>query len=221
MSRSPSRPPQGSVRSELAVALASCRGAFIGIGLISAMSNVLMLTGAMFMLEIYDRVLPSRSVPTLVGLATLAAGLYAAQGILDLIRTRILVRIGSALDDTLSGRVYDTILKLPLLIGFQKDGLQPLRDLDSVRSFLSGPGPVALYDLPWMPVFIAVCYFFHPWIGFAALGGAILLIALTLLTEALTRAPSQQVALDAVTRNGLAEASRRNAEALVAMGMVG
>ncbi len=221
MSRSPSRPPQGSARSELAVALASCRGAFLGIGLISAMSNVLMLTGAMFMLEIYDRVLPSRSVPTLVGLATLAAGLYAAQGILDLIRTRILVRIGSALDETLSGRVYDTILKLPLLIGFQKDGLQPLRDLDSVRSFLSGPGPIALCDLPWMPVFIAVCYFFHPWIGLAALGGAILLIILTLLTEALTRAPSQQVALNAVTRNGLAEASRRNAEALVAMGMVG
>src|SRR6266571_2055105 len=214
MSRSPSRPPQGSARSELAVALASCRGAFIGIGLISAMSNVLMLTGAMFMLEIYDRVLPSRSVATLVGLATLAGGLYAAQGILDLIRGRVLVRIGSALDETLSGRVYDIILKLPLLIGFQKDGLQPLRDLDSVRSFLSGPGPVALYDLPWMPVFIAVCYFFHPWIGLAALGGAILLIILTLLTEALTRAPSQQAALDAGTRNGLAEA-------LVAMGMVG
>src|SRR5881227_1954716 len=150
MSRSPSRPPQGSVRSELAVALASCRGAFIGIGLISAMSNVLMLTGAMFMLEIYDRVLPSRSVPTLVGLATLAGGLYAAQGILDLIRSRILVRIGGALDETLSGRIYRSILKLPLLIGYQRDGLQPLRDLDSVRSFLSGPGPVALYDcLGW------------------------------------------------------------------------
>src|SRR5438046_2705085 len=130
MSPSSSRSPQGSLRSELAAALASCRGAFVGIGLISGMSNVLMLTGALFMLEIYDRVLPSRSVPTLVGLATLAAGLYVAQGILDLIRTRILVRIGSALDETLSGRVYDTILKLPLLIGFQKDGLQPLRDLD-------------------------------------------------------------------------------------------
>ncbi len=221
MSQSKSRSPPSSSRSELGSALASCRGAFVGIGLISAMSNVLMLTGALFMLEIYDRVLPSRSVPTLVGLATLAAGLYAAQGILDLIRTRILVRIGSALDETLSGRVYDTILKLPLLIGFQKDGLQPLRDLDCVRSFLSGLGPVALYDLPWMPVFIAVCYFFHPWIGLAALGGAILLIILTLLTEALTRAPSQEATLDAVTRNGLAEASRRNAEALVAMGMVG
>src|SRR6202158_308685 len=173
MSRSPLRSPHGSARSELAVALSSCRGAFIGIGLISAMSNVLMLTGAMFMLEIYDRVLPSRSVPTLVGLATLAGGLYAAQGILDLIRGRILVRIGAALDEPLSGRIYNSILRLPLLIGYQKDGLQPLRDLDSVRSFLSGPGPISLYDLPWMPVFIAVCYFFHPWIGLSALGGGL------------------------------------------------
>src|SRR5713101_7461579 len=126
-------------RSELAAALASCRGAFFATALLSGMSNVLMLTGAMFMLEIYDRVLPSRSVATLVGLATLAGGLYAAQGILDLIRGRVLVRIGSALDETLSGRIYNSILRLPLLIGYQKDGLQPLRDLDSVRSFLSGP----------------------------------------------------------------------------------
>jgi PrtD family type I secretion system ABC transporter len=221
MSRSPSRSPHGSARSELAVALSSCRGAFIGIGLISAMSNVLMLTGALFMLEIYDRVLPSRSVATLVGLATLAGGLYAAQGILDLIRGRILVRIGGALDETLSGRIYNSILRLPLLIGYQKDGLQPLRDLDSVRSFLSGPGPISLYDLPWMPVFIAVCYFFHPWIGLTALGGGIVLVVLTLLTELLTRRPTAEAAFLAATRNGLAESSRRNAEALVAMGMVG
>src|SRR5207245_2984296 len=106
-------------------------------------------------------------VATLVGLATLAGGLYAAQGILDLIRGRVLVRIGSALDEILSGRIYNSILRLPLLIGYQKDGLQPLRDLDSVRSFLSGPGPISLYDLPWMSVFIAVWYFFHPWFGLA------------------------------------------------------
>jgi PrtD family type I secretion system ABC transporter len=221
MPRSPSRSSQPAARSELAAALSSCRDAFIGIGLISAMSNLLMLTGAMFMLEIYDRVLPSRSVPTLVGLATLAAGLYAAQGILDLIRGRILVRIGGALDETLSGRIYDTILKLPLLIGYQRDGLQPLRDLDSVRSFLSSPGPISLYDLPWMPVFLGVCYFFHPWIGLTALGGAVVLVLLTLLTEFLTRAPTAEAALLAATRNGLAESGRRNAEALVAMGMVG
>src|SRR6202521_2318196 len=146
MSRSPSRSPQGSARSELAVALSSCRGAFIGIGLISAMSNVLMLTGALFMLEIYDRVLPSRSVPTLVGLATLAGGLYVAQGILDLIRGRILVRIGTSLDEALNARVFETIVRLPLLVGGRNEGLQPLRDLDNVRSFLSSMGPGAFFD---------------------------------------------------------------------------
>src|SRR4051794_32052214 len=99
------RPPR---RSELSEALAACRGAFISIGLMSGMSNILMLTGAIFMMEVYDRVLPSRSVPTLIGLVMLAAGLFVAQGLLDLIRSRIQVRIGGRLDETLSGRVYDT-----------------------------------------------------------------------------------------------------------------
>src|SRR5438270_2547580 len=108
--------------AELAAALASCRGAFVATGLISGMSNILMLTGAMFMLEIYDRVLPSRSVPTLVGIAMLAAGLFAAQGVLDLIRSRVLVRIGSALDEDVSGRVFDAILRLPMKVGKHSDG---------------------------------------------------------------------------------------------------
>ena len=164
----PPRQVKGSIypeHSELAAAFASCRGALIATGLISGMSNVLMLTGAMFMLEIYDRVLPSRSVPTLVGIAILAGGLYVAQGILDLIRSRLLVRIGSALDEAISGRVFDAILRLPMKVAKVNDGLQPLRDLDSVRSFLSGLGPIALFDLPWLPFYIGVCYLLHPWLG--------------------------------------------------------
>ena len=164
--RQPSRRPQQ--RSELAEALAACRGAFISIGLMAGMSNILMLTGAFFMLEVYDRVLPSRSIPTLVGLVILAGGLYTAQGLLDLIRGRILVRIGGRLDEALSGRVYETIVRLPLKVGNRNDGLQPLRDLDSVRSFLSGSGPNALFDLPWLPVYLVICFLFHPYIGLAA-----------------------------------------------------
>ena len=141
-------------RSELSAALASCRGAFFGTALISGMSNILTLAGAMFMLEIYDRVLPSRSMPTLVGLVILVAGLFAALGILDAIRGRILARIGGALDETLSGRVYDTLVRLPLLAGNRGDGLQPLRDLDAIRSYLSSLGPVALFDLPWIPLYL-------------------------------------------------------------------
>ncbi len=219
MQRNPSDRNQHPVRSELAEALAACRGAFYGTALISGMSNILMLTGAMFMLEIYDRVLPSRSMPTLVGLLVLAAALFAALGILDAIRGRILVRIGSALDETLSGRVYDTLMRLPLKVGARSDGTQPLRDLDSIRSFLSGLGPVALFDLPWIPLYLAICFAFHPLIGLTALAGAIILIVLTLLAEILMRAPTKAATEAAVLRNGLAEASRRNAEALVAMGM--
>ena len=106
-------------------------------------------------------------------------------------------------------------------IGARSDGTQPLRDLDAVRSYLSGLGPVALFDLPWIPLYLAICFAFHPLIGFAALAGAIILIVLTLLTEILMRAPARAATEAAVARNGLAEASRRNAEALVAMGMAG
>jgi len=217
---SPAAARSPSARSELGAALASCRGAFIAIGLVSGLSNVLMLTGAMFMLEIYDRVLPSRSVPTLIGIAILAGGLYAAQGMLDLIRSRVMVRIGSALDEDVSGRVFDTILRLPMKVGRLSDGLQPLRDLDTVRSFLSGLGPIALFDLPWLPLYIGVCYLLHPWLGYTALGGAIILIALTLLTEALTRRPTKTASSFASSRSELAQAGHRNAEAIVAMGMV-
>ena len=211
---------KASPRSELAAALASCRGAFIGTALISGMSNVLMLTGAMFMLEVYDRVIPSRSMPTLVGLGILAAGLFAALGILDGIRGRILSRVGGVLDETLSGRVYDTLVRLPLRAGIRSDGAQPLRDLDAIRSYLSSLGPVALFDLPWIPLYLAICFAFHPLIGYTALGGAIVLIALTLATDVLIRAPTRAATAAAAVRNSLAETSRRNAEALTAMGMV-
>jgi len=206
-------------RSELSDALAACRGAFVAIGLMSGMINILMLTGAIFMLEIYDRVLPSRSVPTLVGLVILAAGLFAAQGLLDMIRGRMLVRIGSRLDEALSGRVYEAIVRLPLKVGHRNDGLQPMRDLDSVRSFLSGLGPTALFDLPWLPIYLIICFLFHPYIGLAALFGAIVLAVLTIMTEVKTREPTLAATKFAVARSTLAEASRRNAEVLTAMGM--
>jgi ATP-binding cassette subfamily C protein len=110
---------------------------------------------------------------------------------------------------------------LPTKVGSTGDSLQPLRDLDSVRSFLSGLGPIALFDLPWLPLYLGICYVLHPWIGLTALGGAIILIALTLLTEVLTRQPIKLAASFATSRNELAQTSHRNAEAIVAMGMVG
>jgi PrtD family type I secretion system ABC transporter len=211
----------GVRRSELGDALRTCRKAFIGVGIMSCAINVLYLTGSIFMLEIYDRVLPSRSVPTLIGLGILAGGMYFAQGILDLIRGRILGRIGTALDEALNRRVFDTMVRLPLVMGARNEGLQPLRDLDAVRSFLSGMGPGAFFDLPWLPFYLAICFAFHFMIGLTALVGAIILVGLTLVTEYLSRAPAREATGLGGRRNDLAATSRRNAEVLVAMGMSG
>jgi ATP-binding cassette, subfamily C, bacterial PrsD len=213
--------PGSTVSQELSGALRSCRNAFVGIGALSGLVNVLMLTGSFYMLEVYDRVLPSRSIPTLVGLTALALLLYVFFGVLDLIRGRLLVRVGRSLDESLSGRVYDIIVRLPLKAGNRGDGTQPLRDLDSIRAFLSGAGPTALFDLPWMPIYLVICFAFHVFIGLTALLGAMFLVALTLVAEHLTREPTKAMTALAVTRNGLAERSRRNAEVLQAMGMAG
>jgi ATP-binding cassette subfamily C protein len=187
----------------------------------SMVINVLYLTGSFFMLEVYDRVLPSRSVPTLVALLILAGMLYVAQGVLDLIRNRVLVRIGSTLDEILSGRIYDVVVRLPLVSGSRGEAIEPMRDLDNVRSFLSGMGPAALFDLPWLPLYLAICFAFHPLLGATALAGAIVLVFLTVLTEYLTRLPARQASSLAMRRHDLVAASRRNAEVLMAMGMAG
>jgi PrtD family type I secretion system ABC transporter len=221
MSQPPGPLRQQPASSELAAALGACRRAFVAIALFSGMSNLLMLSGALFMLEVYDRVLPSRSVPTLVALLILVAVLYGAQGVIDMIRSRILVRIGHSLDESMSARVYDTIVRLPLKIGTKGDGTQPIRDLDTVRGFLAGIGPVAFFDLPWMPVYLIICFLFHPYIGLTALFGAVVLVTLTVVTEVKTRHPTRSAAQFAMARNSLLEASRRNAEAITAMGMVG
>jgi ATP-binding cassette subfamily C protein len=183
--------------------------------------NLLYLTGSFFMMQVYDRVLPSRSVPTLVALAGLAAALYAFQGLLDLIRSRLMVRVGSSLDIGINQRVYEAIVRLPLRSQVQGDGLQAVRDLDQIRGFLSGPGPLALFDLPWLPLYIGICFIFHFWLGVAALIGAIVLVVITIMTDIKTRAPARAAAEAVGTRNAIAETGRRNAEVLQAMGMEG
>jgi PrtD family type I secretion system ABC transporter len=206
-------------RNELAGALRACRSAIAGIAASSALINILYLSGAIYMLEVYDRVLTSRSIATLVGLTVLVIVLYAFQGFLDLLRGRVLVRIGRSLGQSLSVRVYSIIGRLALANRGGGDGLRPLRDLDQVRAFLSSPGPVALLDLPWMPFYIAICFLFHFWIGMTALVGALLMVSFTMLTELMTRGSQKVVTELSGQRQALAEASRRNAEALQAMGI--
>lgn len=209
------KPPQ----SVIAAALFGCRRAFVAIVMFSGAINILMLSGSLFMLQVYDRVLPSRSVQTLVGLAILIALLYAFQGLFDVVRGRLLTRVGASLNEQLNERVFRAAVLQPLKQKASADGLQPLRDLDHMRTFLSGTGPTALFDLPWMPLYLALCFVFHVWIGVTALAGAIILVALTLLTEALTREPAKAAAGFGASRLALADAARRNVGVLQAMGM--
>jgi ATP-binding cassette subfamily C protein len=207
-----------SLKKSLSI-MASCRGAFLGVAVLSGLINVLYLSGSIFMMEVYDRVLPSRSIPTLVGLSVIIVVLYLFQGLFDMVRGRILARVGAALDEDLSQQVFQSQLSAPLKGKAEGDGQQPLRDLDQLRAFLAGGGPSALFDLPWMPLYLFVCFAFHPLLGIVALGGAVVLVAITLLTELLTREASRSAVGAALLRNGISEGARRNAEVVHAMGM--
>lgn len=193
----------------------------MAVGIFSGAVNILMLTGSLFMLQVYDRVLPSRSVPTLVGLAILVGVLYVFQGILDFVRGRVLSRVGASLDEELSAPVFKAGLLQPLNGHASANGTQALRDLDQLRGFLSGSGPTALFDMPWMPLYLGLCFAFHFWIGITALGGALVLIALTIATELFSRDATKAATSLGAKRLSIAEAGRRNAEVLQAMGMAG
>jgi ATP-binding cassette subfamily C protein len=185
----------------------------------SGVLNILYLTSSFFMLEVYDRVIPSKSIPTLIGLGIIVAVLYTGQAVLDLIRNRICNRLGDSLDAKLGRRVYNAIIQLPLKLRGNGDSQQPIRDLDQVRSFLSSGGPLAFLDLPFMPLYLAICFLFHVWIGVACLVGMAILISLAYLAEVKTKAPTKAAFALATPRNALVESGRRNAEVLQAMGM--
>lgn len=206
---------------ELRTALASCKSAFVAVAIVSGLVNILYLTGSFYLLEIYDRVLSSGSIPTLVAISLLALMLYCFQGAFEIVRGRMLVRIAGTLDESLSDRIYRAMVRAPLKVQTRGDGLQAMRDFDQVRSFLSGAGPGAFFDLPWMPLYIVICFLFHPWIGVVAIFGVVVLIILTVLTNILTDGPSRATAEAAMARDGLAQASQRNAEVIQAMGMMG
>lgn len=206
-------------RREAVPAAPALKWVIAAMALISGVINILALTSPLFMLQVYDRVLASGSVPTLVGLAILAAAMFAVQAALEIVRARVLLRMGELFDRRLSGRVHSAVVRLPLQAPTSGDGLQPLRDLDNVRNFLSGQGPNAPFDLPWMPLYLGICFLFHVWIGTTALIGAIMLVALTLLTNALSSRTVRDAMTHNMRRNALMEGARRNAEVVRAMGM--
>lgn len=183
--------------------------------------NILNLSGSLFMLEVYDRILPSKSIPSLVALVVLLIVLYAFLMGFDALRGRILARISDNMDDALNQKLFRASISAPLLASSKIDGLQIVGDLDQIRQFLSGPGPAAFFDIPWLPIYLLICFALHPWIGFAVLGGAVVLVVLTLLTNWLTERATKQAYTARGQRNVLVGSSQRNIESIKTMGMMG
>jgi PrtD family type I secretion system ABC transporter len=204
---------------DLATAMSRYKIAFLVVGVLSGIVNILALTGSFYMLQVYDRVLPSRAIPTLIGLTIVMLILYAGHGLLDFLRTRIMARIGLKIDRALRAQIFDAVLLMPLRARKEAGGLQPIRDLDQIRTFLSGLGPTAFFDIPWLPLSLILLALLHPWFGVFALVSAVLLVAITLMTEMKTAKPLKDSAGSGAVRMNFAEAARRNAEVIQAMGM--
>jgi ATP-binding cassette subfamily C protein len=192
---------------------------FISVGVFSGLVNLLALTGSFYMLQVYDRVLPSRSIPTLLGLTILMAALFVANGLLDFFRVRVMSRVGVRIDNEVREKVFQALHVLPLKTRTAGDGLQPVRDLDQIRAFFSGLGPTAFFDLPWVPVYLGVVFLLHPLLGLFAFAGAVLLIGMTVVTERRTTAPMQSASRSGSQRLAFGEEMRRNAEVIRALGL--
>jgi len=205
--------------TDLGAALSASRGTLIGVGAFSFFINALMLTVPLYMLQIYDRVLASRSTSTLLLLTLVTLGLLVTFGILEWARSRVMVRVSTSLDDRVNLSLLSAILA-ERLRGENTGHGQPLRDLETLRGFLTGPGLLAFFDAPWTPLFIAVIFVFHPLLGYIALAGALVLFAIALLSEISTRTPLRKAAGSMISANSFAEASLRNAEVIQALGMM-
>src|SRR6202045_4858187 len=179
----------------------------VGIAVFSGVINVLMLSGSLYMLQVYDRVIPSRNTATLLGLSLIVLFAYLVQGYFDALRARMLCRVATLFDASLQRSIHTALATLPL------------RVLDQGRSFLSGMGPTALLDMPWIPLFLAALFLFHPVIGLTALLGTVAIIAMTLLSEQLSRGAAKAAMDCSAQRQVLADATQRNAEVVKALGM--
>jgi ATP-binding cassette subfamily C protein len=207
--------------SDLATAFVGFRGAILAASVISGIINLLALTGSLYMLQVYDRVLSSHSVPTLVSLSVLMVVLYGFHGVFDLLRSRASGRAGVLFDRRIAGPVHAAVVNLPLKGASRSTAQQPMRDVDTIRTFFASGGPVAFLDLPWMPLYLAFVFLLHPLLGVMCFSGMLLLVLLTLLTEWLSRNEVQASALADAARKAVADANARNAETLQAMGFVG
>jgi ATP-binding cassette, subfamily C, bacterial len=212
--------PSNARSPDVAAALRGFRGALLAVSIISGVINLLALTGSLYMLQVYDRVLSSHSVPTLVALSVLAAVLYAFHGALDMLRSQASGRAAILFDRRMARPVHAAVVHLPLKGISRSMAQQPMRDVDTIRTFFAHGGPVAFLDLPWIPLYLGFVFLLHPLLGVMCLGGMLLLVVLTLLTERLSHKEVQASARADAARRALADCHARNAETLQAMGFV-
>src|SRR5258708_2131961 len=191
----------------------------IGIAVFSGVINLLMLSGSIYMLQVYDRVIPSRNLSTLLGLSLMVLLAYVMQGYFDALRSRMLCRVGTLFDVGLQDAIHNALATLPLRGVRPMLMQQPLRDLDQIRAFMSSMGPTAFLDMPWIPIFLIGLFLFHPVIGLTAIVGTAAIIAMTLVSERLSRGAAKAAMDSSAQRQVLADTMQRNAEVIRALGM--
>ena len=217
---SPYSPSQPSTESALSQALAACRSSFVSAGFFSLFINLLLLVPIIYMLQVYDRVLTSNSESTLLMLTLITLFLFLVMGGLEWVRAQILIVAGTRLDRLLGARVFDSVFRQTLASGGRVASAQPLGDLLQLRQFLTGPGLFAFFDVPWLPIYIAVMFLFHPWFGVLAIVSGLVLLALTIWNDLSTRDDLKEANRHALESNNHTQRNLRNAEVIEAMGML-
>ncbi len=200
-------------------ALKGTRRLFVSLALFSLFVNVLMLTGPLYMLQVYDRVLSSRSTATLVSLTLLIAGLYGIMGILDYARGRIAARVGALIQTRLDPRVFEAGLSRAVVSGERGRPWSGLRDLEAVQRFMASPVLFALFDIPWTPIFLLAIFSFHPLLGWLAVFGGLLLVAISLANQRMTKRSTTEATATAMVSDAFAETVRQQAEVVQGLGM--
>lgn len=208
-----------AVKNPIRKALSKSKASFLGVGLFSCAVNVLMLTGPLFMLQIYDRVLSSRSVPTLIGLFALVAVLYLFLGLFDWLRMQVLARSAYKLDYEFMSQTNRIWVSSGLNANAQAS--RPANDLTAIRQFLGSGGVPAFFDLPWVPVYLLIVFLLHSWLGVLASVGAIIVVLATALNEWMTKNKIAEASNWEWKESRYAESANRNAESILAMGMLG
>jgi len=208
-----------NITDDIKEALKASKKGFIAAGFFSLFINLLMLTAPLYMLQVYDRVVASRSLETLLFLTLIMLFMFGVMGTLEWVRSRILVRISNQLDQYLSQRVYSAMFELGIRAPNQRTS-QALSDLTSLRQFMTGNGLIAFFDVPWLPVYIGILFLFHPAFGWFAIAAAVILLCVAVINERSTKKLLAEANGENVKAQMLATSNLRNAEVLHAMGML-